>query len=181
MVVRITSTSPFPKRSLDYALGKVRGKKLSVENVVDMLENARWRIADQGRYDDGVARLYRAIEMWHQWRLQDLHSIFTKQVDWKRVDESSQERFRAATGVDRLPQMLDLVRARMLDGILGDEEHEDDNVLRDLLQKRNSSILAHGLEPLGEASARRFLTYVDDMVDEPMTMTLSQHATLKEL
>jgi hypothetical protein len=48
-------------------LSKIRGK-LSVENVVDMVENARRRITDQGRYDDGVARLYRAVEMWHQWR-----------------------------------------------------------------------------------------------------------------
>ncbi|MGH3088093.1 MAG: hypothetical protein ACRDSJ_12335, partial [Rubrobacteraceae bacterium] len=47
---RISSHLPF--------LGKVRGK-LSVENVADMLENARRRITDQGRYDDGVARLYR--------------------------------------------------------------------------------------------------------------------------
>jgi CRISPR-associated protein (Cas_Cas02710) len=57
----------------------VRGR-LSLENVVDMLENARRRIADQGRYDDGVARLYRCIEMWHQWRLGE-RSISTEKVD----------------------------------------------------------------------------------------------------
>jgi CRISPR-associated protein (TIGR02710 family) len=161
-------------------LGKLRGK-LSVENVVDMVENARRRITDQGRYDDGVARLYRAVEMWHQWSLQNRHSISTKQVDWEGVDESSRERFRQATGVDRLPQMLDLVRARMLDGILGDEAHQDDNVLRDLLQKRNSSILAHGLQPISEASARRFLEYVDAMVDQPEIRAAAEHARLKEL
>jgi CRISPR-associated protein (TIGR02710 family) len=162
-------------------LGKVRSKKLSVENVVDMLENARRRIADQGRYDDGVARLYRCVEMWHQWRLQDCYSISTKQVDWRRVDESSQKRFCEATGLDRLPQVLDLVRARMLDGILGDEPHTDDNVLRDLLQKRNSSILAHGLHPISEASAGRFLEYVDAMVDESKVRTSAEHLRLREL
>jgi hypothetical protein len=41
----------------------------------------------------------------------------------------------------------------------------NDPVLRDLLQKRNHSILAHGLEPIGEKSAVRFLEYVDAMVD----------------
>jgi CRISPR-associated protein (Cas_Cas02710) len=46
LVDRVTIHLPF--------LGKVRGR-LSVENVVDMLENARRRIVDQGRYDDGVA------------------------------------------------------------------------------------------------------------------------------
>jgi hypothetical protein len=61
--------------------GPGTGKKFSVENVVDMLENARRRISDQGRYDDGVARLYRTVEKRHQWRLQDLHSVSTKRVD----------------------------------------------------------------------------------------------------
>ncbi len=45
LVERVTAHLPF--------LGKVRGK-LSVESVVDMVENARRRIADQGRYDDGL-------------------------------------------------------------------------------------------------------------------------------
>jgi len=69
-------------------LGKVRGK-LSVENVVDMVENARRRIADQGRYDDGGARLYRAVEMWHQWRLLKRHSISTTGVRWKEISEEA--------------------------------------------------------------------------------------------
>ncbi|CAN5893695.1 TIGR02710 family CRISPR-associated CARF protein [soil metagenome] len=162
-------------------LGKLRGKKLSIENVVDMVENARRRIADQGRYDDGVARLYRAVEMWHQWRLQDRYSISTKQVDWERVDEGLREQFREATGLDRIPQTLDLVRARTLDGILGDEPDRDDNVLRDLLQKRNSSILAHGLQPISEGSAGRFLEYVDAMVDQPEIRASAEHARLREL
>jgi CRISPR-associated protein (TIGR02710 family) len=170
---RITAHLPF--------LGKMRGKKLSVENVVDMVENARRRITDQGRYDDGVARLYRAVEMWHQWRLQSRWSISTKHVEWERVEETSRERFLKETGLPRLPEVLDLVRARTLDGILGDEPHTDDNVLRDLLQKRNSSILAHGLEPIAEKSATRFLEHVDGMIDEPEAGTVAQHTRLREL
>src|SRR5829696_1303592 len=72
LVDRISIHLPF--------LGKVRGR-LSVENVVDMLENARRRIVDQGRYDDGVARLYRCVEMYHQWRLQS-RGVSTGKVDW---------------------------------------------------------------------------------------------------
>jgi CRISPR-associated protein (TIGR02710 family) len=169
---RITAHLPF--------LGKMRGK-LTVENVVDMLENARRRIDDQGRYDDGVARLYRAVEMWHQCRLQNQWSISTKQVDWERLDESVQERFLEVTGLSRLPETLDLVRARTLDGILGNEAHKDDNVLRDLLQKRNSSILAHGLDPIGESSADRFARYVVAMVDEPEVRAKAEHLRLRQL
>lgn len=58
---------------------------------------------------------------------------------------------------------------------------EDDAVLRDLLQKRNHSILAHGLEPIGEKPARRFLEYVDAMVGEEKPRTEAEHVTLRGL
>lgn len=162
-------------------LGKVRGKKLSVENVVDMLENARRRIADQGRYDDGVARLYRAVEMWHQWRLLERHSVSTKEVRWKEIPEDAQTKFLDATRLSQLPEDLDLTRARTLDRILSSEVPEDDNVFRDLLQKRNNSILAHGLKPVGEGSARKFLEYVDAMINRPEIRALAEHSHLREL
>ena len=159
-------------------LGKVR--KLSMESVVDMLENARRRIADQGRHDDGVARLYRTVEMFHQWRLAK-RSIDTAKVDWTGVEETVKARFLARTGLAELPPFLDLSRARTLDRILHDEPAEEDAVLRDLLQRRNHSILAHGLDPIGEKYAHRFLEYVDAMVDEPGARKLAEHATLRGL
>ena len=168
---RITAHLPF--------LGKVRGK-LSLENVVDMLENARRRITDQGRYDDGVARLYRCVEMWHQLRLKERHSLTTKEIQWDKVPEEAKNKFLVATGFADFPEDLDLMRARTLDYLLADESPEESNVLRDLLQKRNSSILAHGLQPIGEASARRFLEYVGSIVDEPETGA-AKHIRLREL
>ena len=169
---RITAHLPF--------LGKVRGK-LSVENVVDMVENARRRIADQGRYDDGVARLYRAVEMWHQWRLLEHHAVSTKGVRWEEIPEDAQATFLEATRFAQLPEDLDLTRARALDRILSGDTTEDSNVFWDLLQKRNNSILAHGLKPVGENSARRFLDYVDAMVGESGTHTAAGHVRLREL
>ncbi len=158
----------------------MRGK-LSVENVVDMLENARRRIADQGRYDDGVARLYRVVEMWHQWRLLKNYSISTKKVDWEQVNKGARARFLEVTTLTQLPTTLDLARARTLDHALSGKVGEKDNLLQDLLQQRNSSILAHGLQPVGERSAKRFLEYVDAMVDEPESRAAAEHARLREL
>ena len=160
-------------------LGKVRGR-LSVENVVDMLENARRRIVDQGRYDDGVARLYRTIEMWHQWRLQK-RSISTEKVDRERIDAKVRERFLKEAGLRELPEVLTLRHARLLDRILSGTEKEDEAVLRDLLQKRNRSILAHGLEPIGKDAAFRFLEYVDAVAAESEVRSAAEHATLREL
>ncbi|MCA3748932.1 MAG: TIGR02710 family CRISPR-associated protein, partial [Rubrobacter sp.] len=170
LVARISSHLAF--------LGKVRGK-LSVENVVDMLENARRRIEDQGRYDDGVARLYRCVEMYHQWRLQERYSISTADVDWGGVDEKARERFRQKAG--ELPKVLGLRHARLLERILGGEEPEEDEVLRNLLQQRNRSILAHGLEPIGEKAARGFLEYVDGLVGDRSARSGAVHATLRGL
>ncbi len=171
LVARISTHLPF--------LGRVRGK-LSAEKVVDMLENARRRIADQGRHDDGVARLYRTVEMYHQWRLSE-RSIETSNVDWKKVEEDAKRRFLEDTDLAELPPFLDLLRARTLDRILNGDVPEDDAVLRDLLQKRNHSILAHGLEPIGEKPARRFLEYADAMVGEENVRTGAEHATLRGL
>jgi hypothetical protein len=160
-------------------LGKLRGK-FSVENVVDMLENARRRIADQGRYDDGVARLYRTIEMWHQWRLRR-HGISTEKVNWEKVDGKVREQFLEEARLSEPPEILPLHHTRLLDRILSGEDMQDDAVLRDLLQKRNHSILAHGLEPIGKDSALRFLEYVDAMVEAPEARVGAEHARLRRL
>lgn len=172
LVDRISNHLPF--------LGRVRGR-LSVENVVDMLENARRRIVSQGRYDDGVARLYRTLEMWHQWRLQEEHGISASEPDWKEVDEAVRERFLQAAGLAEPPEVLGLRHARILDLALENGAVEEDEALRDLLQQRNRSILAHGLEPIGEKAARRFLEYVDGLVEAPEARAGAEHATLRGL
>jgi hypothetical protein len=97
------------------------------------------------------------------------------------VDEGVRKRFLDAANLTQLPETLDLVRARTLDKILSEDLVDDDNVLRDLLRQRNSSILAHGLEPISETSARRFLEYVDAMVDQLEIRVAAEHARIREL
>jgi hypothetical protein len=64
---------------------------------------------------------------------------------------------------------------------LSGDATEADNTFRDLLQQRNNSILAHGLKPVSENSARKFLEYVDAIVDKPEVRALAQHSRLREL
>ena len=128
-----------------------------------------------------MARLYRTVEMWHQFGLQERHSISTDGPDWAKVPEDARRRFLEATGLAEPPPLLDLTRARTLDRILNGEPLEEDAVFRDLLQKRNRSILAHGLEPIGRDPALRFLKYVDAMVDAPEARVGAEHATLRGL
>jgi hypothetical protein len=48
-------------------------------------------------------------------------------------------------------------------------------VLRDLLQKRNRSILAHGLEPIDDKFALHFLEYEDALVEAPEARVGAEH------
>jgi CRISPR-associated protein (Cas_Cas02710) len=57
----------------------------------------------------------------------------------------------------------------------------DEAVLRDLLQKRNHSILAHGLQPIEKKSKVRFLEYVDALVEAPEARVGAEHARLRGL
>lgn len=158
-------------------LGKVRGK-LCAEKVVDMLENARRRIVDQKRYDDGVARLYRCVEMFHQWRLQEEHGVRATDTNWEKVPEAARKRFVERTGLAEVPEHLNLGHACALDEVLSGTDEEDANVFRDLLRQRNNSILAHGLEPIGGSAARRFLEYVDGVVGEAGVSASARHIRL---
>src|SRR5215208_3425612 len=156
---------------------------LALEKVVDMIENARRRILDQGRYDDGVARLYRSVEMWHQWRLLSSYSIETETVKWKRVDEGVQERFLELVQTKELPEGLGLRHARILDQLLsGKDPEEDDAAFQKLLSARNSSILAHGVDPIGQKTAEKFLQYLDTLVTVPEELRSgARHAELLAL
>jgi hypothetical protein len=118
--------------------------------------------------------------MWHQWRLSK-HSISTERVSWEKLDEETRERFLEQAGLSELPEILALHQARFLDRTLSGDVAEDDAVLRDLLQKRNRSILAHGLEPIGEEAALRFLEYADRLVEAPEARAGAGHATLRRL
>src|SRR5215211_8811197 len=152
-------------------LGRLRKKgrgHLSLEKVVDMIENARRRVVDQRRYDDGVARLYRSVEMWHQWRLLSRYSTETETVNWERVDKDVQERFLELVQTKMLPEGLGLRHARTLDHLLsGKDPEEDDAAFQKLLSGRNSSILAHGVDPIGQKTAEKFLQYLDTLVTVP--------------
>ncbi len=113
--------------------------------------------------------------------VQQKRSVSTEKVDWEKIDGKVQERFLNKVGLSELPEVLALHHARLLDRVLSGMDVEDEAVLRDLLQKRNRSILAHGLEPIGKDAAMRFLEYVNGMVDAPEVRSTAEHATLRGL
>jgi len=139
---------------LDYLRKLVEGNSPSMLHVADLLANARRRKAE-GRIDDAVARLYRAIESLAQVALAERHQINnTKQVPLDRAPEALRGQW-AARAEEGLV-FLGLQDAYSLLDALGDELGTKFKQLqlhdrqRSPLTARNQSILAHGFERVSD-------------------------------
>ncbi len=139
---------------LDYLRKLVKGVSPSMQHVTDLLANAHRR-KTEGRMDDAVARLYRAIEALAQVRLADGYQISnTKQVPIERVPEPLRGQW--AARADEGMIFLGLQDAYALLDSIGDElgatfrQLQLHDPQRSPLTARNQSILAHGFERVSE-------------------------------
>jgi CRISPR-associated protein (TIGR02710 family) len=133
--------------------------------VIDLLANAQRRLAE-GRYDDAVARIYRAIEAIAQWRLAEDHGVTsTAEVPLESVPEPLRAGWlqRAENGVLRLAlqdayclleALGDPAGVRFRSSGLAASGHSPS---RSPLAARNASYLAHGFQPASAATAERLL------------------------
>lgn len=120
--------------------------------LADLVANARRRI-EEGKYDDATARLYRAVELVAQIRLLDhgaddisgvlrLDDVksYLSPADQKEYHQRANNKGVLTIGVKEKYTLLEKA------GCTGAEaEYEK---VRELLQRRNVSILAHGLTPV---------------------------------
>lgn len=121
--------------------------------IRDLVANARRR-AEEGRYDDAVARLYRAVEAIAQARLWEGHGLQTGKVPIAKVPEHIRARLSSQADSDGYYK-LGLQDAYLLLDWLRDELGGKFRVLglaatESVLAKRNNSIWAHGFDPVGE-------------------------------
>ena len=120
-----------------------------------MLANARRR-AGEGRYDDAVARLYRAIEATGQLRLRTEHGIDASKVPFDRVPESLREAWAPYTQVHGQELQLPLQGVYRLLAALEDplgalfQKARLSDPEKSPLTNRNQSILAHGYSPVSK-------------------------------
>lgn len=138
----------------------LNGENNSSALVTDLIANAARRVAE-GRYDDAVARLYRAIEALAQARLHDRGYPDTSNVPVEKIPEPLQTEWQGREKEGHLK--LGLQDDYRLLAVLGDEiatrfqELGLDDPKRSLLVSRNSSILAHGYAPVSERTAEKLL------------------------
>ena len=134
--------------------------------IADLLNNAYRRI-EEGKYDDAVARLYRAIELIAQIKLAEegLNDLSEKKftiedLNGKKVDISSYEDYADDNGRLKLGLENKFKLLKDLGWKEANTVYLENKKLKNLLKKRNSSILAHGLEPVEEDTAKELFDAV---------------------
>lgn len=146
------------RRSAQHLEQLVAATPPSRHHVVDLLANAQRR-RDEGRVDDAVARLYRAIEALAQVALKDDHQIgSTESVPLDRVPDGLRGAWtaRAEAGIVRLGLQDAYALLAALENALGAKFRAaklDDPT--SALSARNRSILAHGFERVSDKVVTR--------------------------
>ena len=121
------------------------------------------RRAEQGRFDDAVARLYRLLEWMAQWLLQDRCKINTADVPIDRIppDISVMPNKKGQYQVG-LINAWKLVGHCLADSLAGQFSKDKLDDLQNQIKLRNNSILAHGDKPIGKQDWQRFETWIED-------------------
>lgn len=137
--------------------------------LLDLISNAVRRI-EEGKYDDAVARLYRALEMHGQICLREkpLQIESASDVPENKLPESLREEFvrkYKQEGQIKLP-------LRAVFDLLAEAGHEQgkrfkeqEEEIEKILHARNHSILAHGISPIGKEKCEKLLNLILNFLD----------------
>ncbi len=165
----IAETDPFrPAADLPARLIQLKPERgHSPDRLADLFNNARRRL-DEGRYDDALARLYRMAEMLGQWVLWKDFGIDTAHVETANVPNSLRaelDAIRDRDGVIKIGLEWDYRLLKELGHEVGCRFDQGElRGLGVLLKKRNVSLLAHGLEPIGKADVESLMGKVRHLV-----------------
>lgn len=157
------------------ALGTIvnsRSSNLKNCYILASLINNSIRRAEGYKYDDAIARLYRSFELIAQIRLTKYNikssDIDVSQLLEKNVSEEFIERLEKTRedGKIRIGLVMDFLLLNELGDDLGSYYVENESRIKNLTQKRNNSILAHGLESQSKDDFDAFLEVVIDLASK---------------
>lgn len=139
--------------------------------VVDLLSNARRR-QEEGKYDDGVARLYRALEMIGQIAFRETFACATGGVNPDILPVALRETFKQRYMDERrrtlqLPLSATFQALKETGHAAGQAYASAEQELGALLLARNGSILAHGNTPVDAETFERLDTLIRTHFDLP--------------
>jgi CRISPR-associated protein (TIGR02710 family) len=169
---------------LTQAANKLKEKKSDEYKVIELIANAIRR-GNEGKYDDAVARLYRALEMIGQIEFIKEFNCETSDVNIDNIlfdfrDEIKSKYFDPIDRKTKLPLFaaFDLLkRINNKTGVLFNDNIEEINKF---LQLRNNSILAHGNVPLDERKYDNALKLIESLTSSiKLTIDVLKYPVLK--
>lgn len=135
--------------------------------IEDLISNAYRRGEIEKKYDDAVARLYRAVELIAQEELKHKFSIDASNCQEEQIPDSLKDTFKNSFVSEKNCYKLGLQNCYLLLNELGSELGmyfiKRFNEYRRIMDTRNSSILAHGLNPIEEKDYRSLLEFVIEL------------------
>ncbi|RKX20455.1 MAG: TIGR02710 family CRISPR-associated protein [Candidatus Zixiibacteriota bacterium] len=138
-------------------------ERISMETVEELVANALRR-AEEGKYDDAVARLYRALEMIAQSQFIKIYNQSTSKFPYDKLCDELKERY---SGKIEKENTVDLgcysayKQLSIEDNKYGKLFMQNEIKIKSLLEQRNKSIMAHGITPL---SKKKFENLYDEFV-----------------
>lgn len=153
-----------PQRLVNIAR-TLENQKLSEDLLADLFNNASRRF-DEGKYDDALSRLYRMVEMLAQWELsKPPFEINTSNVDLRKIppekrgyyEELRDKEGEIQIGLKKSYELLDLLGSPVGGHFLKDGK------IKALLNKRNHSILAHGMRPISREDSQSLFECVESL------------------
>ncbi len=143
-------------------LFKLNIKELDYNKVCDLLSNATRR-AEEGKYDDAIARLYRALEMTGQIEFKKEFNCDTDNVILENLPEKIRENYKNMYLDDKentikVGLYATFEALKNTDNRFASIFYDNLNDIKSLLAIRNSSILAHGITPVKKESFDRLLS-----------------------
>lgn len=160
-----------------YNGGHLRVPPMSLNLVVDLLENARRRYWE-GKYDDAIARVYRFLELVAQRGLfqrrlvsaavcsAELESVLSDKYDElpDKFREKLSKNKTCEVALDNAFRILEL-----LNDPAGLSYKEHRKVIKDIQGHRNYSMLMHGFEPVSKGNLEKVLTVLGSLAQELVT------------
>lgn len=153
------------------------------ELVEDLLLNVERR-ACAGRYDDAVARLYRAFELFAQLRLRIQFDLKTSDIDLNKLPDEIREEYKQKRNSQGKIELGATQSYALLDK-LGDSIGKDyNNVKNKLLNQglsvRNLSILAHGFKPISEEEYERVSNVLGEFIAQSLKKIMGDKKSFKK-
>ncbi|MCK4256502.1 TIGR02710 family CRISPR-associated protein [candidate division WOR-3 bacterium] len=155
-------------KEFNYLL-KLLGKTANTgyEKVFDLVSNAE-RQACNGFYDNAVARLYRALELFAQIRLKTEYKISTSALEESLNKLKNKEKWKSKRdekGKIKVGIKDDYAILLELDDEIGKVYESKEKELTDKLNYRNNSKLAHGDIPITLEEWEKFKKFYDKFID----------------